>query len=62
VVERISIIMNLTMFEVFVSAKVGALHDAFMAICLRTLVLDKRMASNLLKKEKGLAKAEELRS
>lgn len=54
--------MNLTMFEVFVSAKVGALHDAFMAICLRTLVLDKRMASNLLKKEKGLAKAEELRS
>jgi len=48
--------------DYFLSARPSQVHDAFMELCSRTLVLGKRMASDLLKRDKSAAKVESLRS
>ncbi|KAK7382366.1 hypothetical protein VNO80_01217 [Phaseolus coccineus] len=55
VAEKVSIKLNPYQQDAYLSARPSQVHDAFMELCSRTLVLGKRMASDLMKRDKNAA-------
>jgi len=54
VAEKVSIKLNPYRQDAYLSACPSQVHDAFMELCSRTLVLGKRMASDLMKRDKNV--------
>jgi len=61
VAEKVTIKLNPYQQDAYLSVRPSQMHDAFMELCSRTLVLGKRMASDLVKREKSIAEVEGLR-
>jgi len=61
VAEKVNVKLNPYQQDAFLSVRPSQMHDAFMELCSRTLVLSKRMASDLMKREKHAAEVEGLR-
>jgi len=62
VAEKVRIMLNPYQQDAYLSARLSQVHDAFMELCSRTLVLGKRMASDLMKRDKNAAEVEGLRA
>jgi len=62
VAEKVNIMLNPYQQDAYLSARPSQVHDAFMELCSRTLVLGKRMASDLMKRDKNAAEVERLRA
>jgi len=62
VVERVTITLNPYEQGAHLSARPSQIHYAFMELCSQTLVLDKRMASDLMKKDKNVVELDSLRA
>jgi len=61
VAEKVNIMLNPYQQDAYLSARPSKVHDAFMELCSQTLVLGKRMASDLMKRDKNAAEVEGLR-
>ena len=61
VAEKVTVKLNPYQQDPYLSVRPSQMHDAFMRLCSRTLVLDKRMASDFMKKDKNIVKVKGLR-
>ena len=61
VAEKVTVKLNPYHQDAYLSVRPSQMHDTFMELCSRTLVLDKRMTSNLMKRDKNIAEVEGLR-
>jgi len=61
VAEKVNIMLNPYQQDAYLSVRPSQVHDAFMELCSRTLVLSKRMASDLMKRDKNAVEVEGLR-
>ena len=62
VAEKVSIMLNPYQQDAYLSARPSQVHDAFMELCSRTLVLGKQMVSDLMKRDKNAVEVEGLRT
>jgi len=60
VAEKVSIKLNPYQQDAYLSARPSQVHNAFMELCSCTLVLGKRMALDLMKRDKNVAELEAL--
>ena len=61
VAEKVTVKLNPYQQDAYLSVRPSQMHDAFMELCSRTLVLGKRMASDLMERDKNVAEVEGLR-
>ena len=61
VADKVTVKLNPYQQDAYLSVRPSQMHDAFLELCSRTLVLGKRMTSDLMKRDKNAVEAEGLR-